>query len=69
MAAGAVGVARRTMYEAISAKERETMLKTMGEKTLLSTKLLDLSDMATGIEAARLLTYKSAFEVSVRESV
>ena len=57
------------MYEAISAKERETMLKTMGEKTLLSTKLLDLSDMATGIEAARLLTYKSAFEVSVRESV
>mmetsp|Transcript_15149 Transcript_15149/g.45354 ORF Transcript_15149/g.45354 Transcript_15149/m.45354 type:complete len:430 (-) Transcript_15149:46-1335(-) len=58
VAAGAVGVARRATDEALAyAKERKTMGKPIAEHQALS---FMLADMATGIEAARLLVHKSA---------
>eukprot|EP00604_Paraphysomonas_vestita_P003154 CAMPEP_0174820976 /NCGR_PEP_ID=MMETSP1107-20130205/5145_1 /TAXON_ID=36770 /ORGANISM="Paraphysomonas vestita, Strain GFlagA" /LENGTH=336 /DNA_ID=CAMNT_0016037353 /DNA_START=322 /DNA_END=1333 /DNA_ORIENTATION=+ len=61
VAIGAVGVARRAMDEASKyAKERKTMGVTINQHQAIS---FMLADMATGIEAARLLTYKSAYEI------
>lgn len=61
VAAGAVGVARRAMDEAMAyARERETMGVPILQHQSIS---FMLADMATGIEASRLLTYKSAYEI------
>lgn len=61
VAIGAVGVARRAMDEAMAyAKERKTMGQSIDSHQAIS---FMLADMATGIEAARLLTYKSAYEI------
>jgi acyl-CoA dehydrogenase len=61
VAIGAVGVARRAMEEARDyAKERKTMGKAIMEHQAVA---FMIADMATGIEAARLLTYKAATEI------
>lgn len=61
VAIGAVGVARRAMDEAQKyAAERKTMGVPIDNHQAIA---FMLADMATGIEAARLLTYKSAFEI------
>lgn len=61
VAIGAVGVARRAMDEAIKyAAERKTMGSRLDQHQAVA---FMLADMATGIEAARLLTYKSAYEI------
>jgi len=61
VAAGAVGVARRAMYEATKyAKERVTMGVPIIQHQAIS---FMLADMAAGIEASRLLTLKSAWEI------
>ena len=61
VAIGAVGVARRAMDEAVKyARERKTMGASLAEHQAVS---FMLADMATGIEASRLLAYKSAWEV------
>jgi acyl-CoA dehydrogenase len=61
VAAGAVGVARRAMEEALAyALERKTMGTQIFNHQAVS---FMLADMATNIEAARLLTWKSAYEI------
>ena len=61
VAAGAVGLARRALDEARwYAKERKTMGSPIDQHQAVA---FMLADMATGVEASRLLTYKSAFEV------
>jgi len=61
VAAGAVGVARRAMDEAMAfSRERVTMGTPIFNHQSIA---FMLADMATGIEAGRLLTYKSAFEI------
>lgn len=61
VAAGAVGLARRAMDEARSyALERKTMGKPIAMHQAVA---FMLADMAIGIEAGRLMTYKSAWMV------
>ncbi len=56
VAAGAVGLARRAFDEAMKyALERKTMGKPIAQHQAIA---FMLADMATGIEASRLLTYK-----------
>lgn len=60
VAAGAVGLARRAMDEATRyALDRKTMGTAICNHQAVA---FMLADMATGIEAARLLTYKAAYE-------
>jgi acyl-CoA dehydrogenase len=59
VASGAVGVARRAMDEAVAyALERKTMGQPIAMHQAIA---FMLADMATGIEASRMLTYKSAW--------
>ena len=61
VASGAVGLARRAMQEAL---EYATTRKTMG--TMIAghqAVSFMLADMAMGIEASRMLVYKSAYEI------
>lgn len=61
VAAGAVGIARRAMDEAIKyAKERETMGKAIYQHQAIGHMI---ADMAMNVEAARLLTWRSAIFV------
>lgn len=61
VAAGAVGLARRAMDEALAySLQRKTMGKAIAQHQAVA---FMLADMATGIEAARLLTYKAAWMV------
>merc|ERR1712072_440967 len=61
VAIGAVGLARRCMDEAMQySLERKTMGVPIAQHQAVS---FMLADMATGIEASRLLTYKSAYEI------
>jgi alkylation response protein AidB-like acyl-CoA dehydrogenase len=61
VAAGAVGLARRAFDEAMKyALERKTMGKPIAQHQAIA---FMLADMATGIEASRLLTYKSAWMI------
>lgn len=61
VAAGAIGVARRAMEEASAySLQRKTMGKLIAEHQAVA---FMLADMATGIEAARLLTYRAAWEI------
>jgi len=61
VAAGAVGVSRRAMDEAVRySRERVTMGVPIAEHQSIA---FMLADMATGIEASRLLTLKSAYEI------
>jgi len=61
VAAGAVGVARRAFDESLKyATERKTMGQAIINHQAIA---FMLADMATGIEASRLLTYKSAHEI------
>lgn len=61
VAAGAVGVARRAHDEALQyALQRKTMGKPIIEHQQVSALI---ADMATGIEASRLLIHKAAFEI------
>ena len=61
VAAGAVGVARRATDEALAyAKERKTMGQPIAHHQSIA---FMLADMAMGIEAARLLTHKSAVQI------
>ena len=61
VAAGAVGVARRATDEALAyAKERKTMGQPIANHQSIA---FMLADMAMGIEAARLLTHKSAVQI------
>ena len=61
VAAGAIGVSRRAMDEAYKyAQERTSMGAPIYQHQTVS---FMLADMATGIEASRLLTYKSAYEI------
>lgn len=61
VASGAVGLARRAMDEAIAyAATRKTMGVPIAQHQAVS---FMIADMAIGIEAARLLTYKSAYEI------
>ncbi|KAF0693309.1 Aste57867_15713 [Aphanomyces stellatus] len=61
VAIGAVGLARRAMDEAKKyALERKTMGAPIATHQAI---MFMLADMATGIEAARLLTYKAAYEI------
>jgi len=56
VAAGAVGLARRAMDEAVKySLERKTFGKAIAQHQAVA---FMLADMATGVEAARLLTYK-----------
>jgi len=58
---GAVGLARRAMEEARDyALQRKTMGKLIGEHQAVA---FMLADMAAGIEAGRLLTYRAAWEI------
>ena len=60
VAMGAVGLARRAMEESIAyAKDRHTMGKPIAEHQAVA---FMIAEMASGIEAARYLVYKSAFE-------
>ena len=66
VASGAVGVARRAMDEAFKYSQERT---TMGQPIFNhQTVAFMLADMATGIEASRLLTYKSAYEIDAGRS-
>jgi acyl-CoA dehydrogenase len=59
VAIGAVGLARRAMDEAIAySLQRKTMGKPIAQHQAVA---FMIADMAAGIEAARLLTYKSAW--------
>jgi len=61
VASGAIGLSRRAMDESISyALERKTMGQPIAAHQAVS---FMIADMATGIEAARLLTHKSAFMI------
>lgn len=61
VAAGAVGVARRAMDEAMAyASERKSMGVTIDQHQTVA---FMLADMAMKIEAGRLLTWKSAYEI------
>uniref|UniRef100_A0A7S4EXQ3 Acyl-CoA dehydrogenase/oxidase C-terminal domain-containing protein n=1 Tax=Chrysotila carterae TaxID=13221 RepID=A0A7S4EXQ3_CHRCT len=61
VASGAVGLARRAMDEAIAyATQRKTMGIPIANHQAVS---FMIADMAMGIEAARLLTYKAAYEI------
>lgn len=61
VAIGAVGLARRATDEAMRyALERETMGSPIAQHQAIA---FMLADMAAGTEAARLLTYKSAYEI------
>lgn len=61
VAAGAVGLARRAMDESIKyALQRKTMGKPIATHQAVA---FMIADMATGIEAGRLMTYKSAWMV------
>jgi acyl-CoA dehydrogenase len=61
VAIGAVGLARRAMDEAKKyALERKTMGVPIAHHQAIT---FMLADMATGIEAARLLAYKAAYEI------
>ncbi|EQC33082.1 acyl-CoA dehydrogenase [Saprolegnia diclina VS20] len=61
VAIGAVGLARRAMEEA---KKYALERKTMGQPIAMHQSIMFmLADMATNIEAARLLTYKAAYEI------
>jgi acyl-CoA dehydrogenase len=61
VAAGAVGLGRRALEEALKySLERKTMGKPIAAHQAVG---FMLADMATGLEAARLLTYKSAWMV------
>ena len=61
VAAGAVGLGRRALEEALKySMERKTMGKPIAAHQAVG---FMLADMATGLEAARLLTYKSAWMV------
>ncbi|OQR80703.1 medium-chain specific acyl-CoA dehydrogenase, mitochondrial precursor [Achlya hypogyna] len=61
VSSGAVGVARRAMDEA---KKYALERKTMGQPIAYHQSVTNmLADMATNIEAARLLTYKAAYEI------
>jgi len=61
VAIGAVGLARRALDEAIAyAKERHTMGQPIANHQAIA---FMLADMAMGIEAGRLLTYKSALAI------
>jgi acyl-CoA dehydrogenase len=65
VASGAVGLARRAMDEATKyALERKTMGKPIAQHQAVA---FMLADMAVGIEAARLLTYKAAFMIDAGE--
>jgi acyl-CoA dehydrogenase len=56
VAAGAVGIARRALDESISySLQRKTMGKVIAQHQAVA---FMIADMATGIVAARLLTYK-----------
>jgi len=59
VAAGAVGLARRALDEALNySQQRKTMGKPIAQHQAVA---FMLADMATGIEASRLLTWKSAW--------
>ena len=59
VASGAVGLARRAVDEARNyALERKTMGQPIAQHQAVA---FMLADMAVGVEAARLLTYKSAW--------
>ena len=61
VASGAIGLARRAMDEAVKyALERKTMGKPIAQHQAVA---FMIADMAAGIEAARLLTYKAAFMI------
>ena len=61
VAMGAVGLARRAMEEARDyALQRKTMGKLIAEHQAVA---FMIADMAAGIEAGRLLTYKAAWEI------
>lgn len=61
VASGAVGLARRAMDEAIGySMERKTMGAPIAKHQAVS---FMIADMAIGIEAARSLTYKAAYEI------
>jgi acyl-CoA dehydrogenase len=61
VASGAVGLAQRAMEESIKyALERKTMGKPIAMHQAIS---FMIADMATEIEAARLLVYKAGFEI------
>ena len=61
VAAGAVGLGRRALDEALKySMERKTMGKPIAAHQAVA---FMLADMATGLEAARMLTYKSAWMV------
>lgn len=61
VAMGAVGLARRAMEEAKAyALQRKTMGKVIAEHQAVA---FMIADMAAGIECARLLTYKAAWEI------
>lgn len=65
VAAGAVGLARRALDEAISySLQRKTMGKVIAQHQAIA---FMIADMATGIEAARLLTYKVGVAVVARQ--
>ena len=58
VAAGAVGLARRAMHEAMNySLERKTMGRPIAQHQAVA---FMIADMAAGIEAGRLLTYKAA---------
>jgi acyl-CoA dehydrogenase len=66
VAAGAVGVARRAMDEACKySEERKSMGVAINQHQAIA---FMLADMATSIEAARLLTWKSAWQVDHGQS-
>jgi len=61
VAAGAIGVARRAMDEAMAySQERKTMGVPINQHQSIA---FMLAEMAMGIEAGRLLTWKSAYEI------
>ena len=61
VAIGAVGLARRALDEAIAySLQRHTMGKPIAQHQAIAFKI---AEMATGIEAGRLLTYKAAAEI------
>ena len=61
VAIGAVGLARRAFDESTAyALQRKTMGKSIAEHQAVA---FMLADMAAGIEAARLLTYRAAWEI------
>jgi acyl-CoA dehydrogenase len=62
--AAAVGFARRALHEALDrARQRKMFGHTLGDLQMSQAKL---ADMATGIEAAALLTYRSAWVKDVK---